>query len=87
MRLWWGLAESAFGCGLESRCRFCVGAFGRNLASDAVKMLSHLIHFIKTFYKLCTFNAIFKYNAVINYIIVQHKKGSFPSALTGHMLG
>jgi hypothetical protein len=28
---------------LESGGRFCVGAFGRNLASVAVKMFSHLI--------------------------------------------
>jgi hypothetical protein len=29
--------------------RFCVGAFGRNLASDAVKMFSLFIYFIKNF--------------------------------------
>jgi hypothetical protein len=34
--LWWGLAESAFDGGLESGGRFCVGAFGRNLASEEV---------------------------------------------------
>jgi hypothetical protein len=44
--------------GVWSHGRFCVGPFGRNLASDAVKMFSHLIFFIKEFYKLCTFNAI-----------------------------
>jgi hypothetical protein len=47
-------------------------------------MVSHLIYFIKTFYKFCTFNAISKDNAAINCIIVQHKKGSFPSTLTDH---
>jgi hypothetical protein len=41
--LWWDLAESAFGGSLESGCRFCVVAFGRNLALLAVKMFSHLI--------------------------------------------
>jgi hypothetical protein len=35
----------AFGWSLESGGRFCVGAFGRNLASVAVKMFSHLIQF------------------------------------------
>jgi hypothetical protein len=40
-----------------------------------MKMFSHLIYFINTFYKLCTFSAIFKYNVAINYITVQHKKG------------
>jgi hypothetical protein len=36
------LAEPAFGVSLESGGRFCVGAFGRNLASVA-PMFSHLI--------------------------------------------
>jgi hypothetical protein len=52
--LWWGLAESAFGGSLESGGRFCVGAFGRNLTSVAVKMFSHLIYFIKKLYTFCT---------------------------------
>jgi hypothetical protein len=38
-----GSGGSAFGGSLESGCRFCVGAFGRNLASVAVKMFSRLI--------------------------------------------
>jgi hypothetical protein len=67
--LWWGLAESALGRSLESGGQFCVGAFGRNLASAAVKMFSHLIYFIKKFCK-CTFIAICKDNAAINYIAV-----------------
>jgi hypothetical protein len=41
---------SGFGWSLESVGRFCVGAFNRNLASVAVKMFSHLIYFINTFY-------------------------------------
>jgi hypothetical protein len=57
-RPWWGLAESAFCGSLESGDRFCVGAYGRNLASVAVKMFSHLIYFRKKFCKFCTFNAI-----------------------------
>jgi hypothetical protein len=32
-RLWWGLAESAFGGGVESGGRFCVGAFGGGVES------------------------------------------------------
>jgi hypothetical protein len=44
------VAESAFGGSLESGGRFCVGAFGRNLASVAVKIFSHLIYLIKKFY-------------------------------------
>jgi hypothetical protein len=78
--------ESASGGSLESGGRFCVGAFGRNLASVAVMMFSNLIYFIKTFYKCCTFNAIFKDNVAINCVTVEHKKGPFPSTLTGHML-
>jgi hypothetical protein len=57
---------------LESGGRFCIGAFGRNLASVAVKMSSHLVYFIKKFYKFCSFNAICKDNATINCITVQH---------------
>jgi hypothetical protein len=83
-RLWWGLTESAFGGNLESGGRFCVGAFGRNLASVAVMMFSHLIYFIKKCYKFCTFNAICKENVAMNCITVKHKTGSFPSTLTGH---
>jgi hypothetical protein len=38
-----------FGGGLESGSWFCAGASGRNLASAAVKMFSHLIYLIKKF--------------------------------------
>jgi hypothetical protein len=43
---------------MELYVRFLVGAFGRHVASDAVQMFSHLIHFIKNFYKLRIFNNI-----------------------------
>jgi hypothetical protein len=39
-----GSSGSPFGRSLESRCRFRVGAFGRNLTSVAVKMFSYLTH-------------------------------------------
>jgi hypothetical protein len=48
--VWWSL-RLAGNRNLESGSRFCVCAFGRNLASAAVKMFSRLIYFIKTFYK------------------------------------
>jgi hypothetical protein len=35
--------------GLESGGLFCVGAFGRNLATVAVKIFLHLIYFIRIF--------------------------------------
>jgi hypothetical protein len=35
---------------------------------------------------LYTFSEICKGNAAINCIIVQHKKGSFPSTFTGHTM-
>jgi hypothetical protein len=85
-RLWWGLAESAFGGSLESGGRFFVGTFGRNLDRVAVKMFSDIIYFTKKFYKFCTLSAICKDNAAINCIAVQHKNGSFPSTLTGHTM-
>jgi hypothetical protein len=62
-----------FGWSLQSGGRFCVGAFGRNLASVAVKMFSHLICFLKKFYRLCTFRAFYKYNASLNCTTVQQK--------------
>jgi hypothetical protein len=77
-------AMVGFGGSLQSGGRFCVGAFGRNLASVAVKMFSHLIYFTKQFYKFCTFNAICKDNAALNCITVQHKEVQFLSTLTGH---
>jgi hypothetical protein len=82
-RLWWGLAESAFGGSLESGGRFCVGAFGRNLESGglfcvgafggnltsvALNIFSHLLYTIKKFYKLCAIDAICKDNVAINCI-------------------
>jgi hypothetical protein len=39
-RLWWGLAESAFGGILESDGRFCVGEFGRKLIYIIKKCLN-----------------------------------------------
>jgi hypothetical protein len=44
------LEESAFSESLESGGLLCVGAFGSNLASVAVKMFSHLIYFITFFF-------------------------------------
>jgi hypothetical protein len=63
--VWWCLLSGS---------RFCVGAFGRNLASVAVKMFLHLICFVQKFYKFCTFSAICKDNTEVNCIIVQDKK-------------
>jgi hypothetical protein len=71
---YWGVAEFALGGSLESSGWFCVGAFGRNLASVAVKMFTHLICLKNKFSKVYTFNAICKDNGAINYITVQHKK-------------
>jgi hypothetical protein len=65
-----GLAESVFGRSLELGSQFCVGAFGRNLASVAMKIFSH--YFTKKFYKFCIFNT------AINCITVQHKKRLIP---------
>jgi hypothetical protein len=48
-KLWWrqccGLAESAFSGSLEWGGRFCIGVFGRNLDSVAVKKFSRVIYF------------------------------------------
>jgi hypothetical protein len=57
-------------CGLESGGRLYFGASGRNLASVALKMFSHLIYFIKKCCTYCALHAIYKDNAGINYITV-----------------
>lgn len=53
-----GLAGSEFGGSME----FCVGAYGSNLASVAVKMLSHSTYFIKKSCTFCTFRVTSKDN-------------------------
>jgi hypothetical protein len=70
---------------LESGGRFCVGVFGRNLASVAVKMFPHLILLFKTIRKFCTLNVICKTNDIIC-ITVKHREGLFPSTFNGHAL-
>jgi hypothetical protein len=51
---------------LQSGCLFDVCAFGRNLASVTMKMLSCLIYFTKKFYKCFVLNMICEDNAAIN---------------------
>jgi hypothetical protein len=58
---------------MESGSRFCVVAFGRNMASVAVKFFSHMIYFIKVFYKCYTLSAIREDNAAVNYVTVEHR--------------
>jgi hypothetical protein len=83
------IAGSEGVCGLKSGSWFCVCvcAFGRNMTSTGEKMFTHIIYFIKTFYKFSTFNVIFNDNSLINCITVQHKKGSLLSTLMGHTPG
>jgi hypothetical protein len=70
------------GGSLEAGGRFCVRAFGRNLASVAVKMLSLLISFITKFCNVWACNTICKKNIVRNLLLL-NKKVSFPSNTTG----
>jgi hypothetical protein len=68
-RLGWRLTECAFCGSLESGGRFCVGAFGKNLASVAVKMFLHLIYLSRKF-----FNCVLSMRlAALHCITVQHK--------------
>jgi hypothetical protein len=66
------------------------GAFGRNLASIALKVFPHLICFINNFYQFCTLDCIFKdYGGgddddAVNCVTVH--KSSFPSTSSGHIL-
>jgi hypothetical protein len=61
---WWGLHLAGV-FGLESDVQFSVGVFCMNLASVTKNIFSHLIYFIKIFYKFCNFNVIFKDGAAI----------------------
>jgi hypothetical protein len=51
--------------------RFCVGAFGSNLALVSVKMFLHLIYLLKKFYTYCSFSATFEVIVAINAGIFQ----------------
>jgi hypothetical protein len=68
----------------ESSGRFCVGAFGGNLALVAVKMFSHLNEFKKTFYKLSTFNAFARTMLQEIVLLFKTKNSSYPSTLMCH---
>jgi hypothetical protein len=59
---------------VESRGLFCVGAFGWNLAPVALKMFSHLVQFIKKYYKCCTFSTICEDNTAITVLQFNTKK-------------
>jgi hypothetical protein len=82
-RPWSGLAESALSRSLELGSWFCIGVFGKNFASVAVKMFSHVIYFIRKFYKFCTFSGICKVNVAINCITFHYRNVPFPSYLMG----
>jgi hypothetical protein len=56
-----GVCFASF-CSFKLGRQFCVGAFGRSMASVAVKLFSCVIYFKKKFYKYCTFNEIFQDN-------------------------
>jgi hypothetical protein len=53
--------------------QFSIDTFRRNVTLVAVKMFSRLIQFIKTFCKLCSFNAICKDTAAKNVITTKSK--------------
>jgi hypothetical protein len=72
--VWWSLRIEGVWA-LDSDGLFCVDEFGRNRASVAVIMFTHLIWFKKKFDKCCNFNAIYKINAAINCITIQHNRG------------
>jgi hypothetical protein len=50
-------------------------------------LLEDVFMFDTLYNEMLKFNAIFKNNAAVNSITVQHKTVSFPSTLTGHTLG
>jgi hypothetical protein len=72
------MVELLCGGSLESGGQFCVGVFGRNLVSVAMKAFSYFIHFIKKFINF-VLSMIFAKNATVNCITVQHKKDSSSS--------
>jgi hypothetical protein len=67
----------------ESGGRFCVDAFGKNLAYEPWSFFLHL-NYIKKYFKFGTSSAICEDNVAINCITLKRKEGSIPSTLTGH---
>jgi hypothetical protein len=63
--------------GVWSQAVGLVSSFGRNPASVAVKVFSHLIYIIKSLYKCCTVSVSYKNSVAINCSLllctVQHK--------------
>lgn len=53
---------------------FVFGEFASNLASVAVKLLSHVIHYLKKNYKFHAFYEVCKDNATIHCITIKQKK-------------
>jgi hypothetical protein len=62
------------GGSVKTGCRFCIGAFGRSLASVTVKTFPHVIQLTQIYHKFCTFNAICEVITAANCITTQHKK-------------
>jgi hypothetical protein len=82
--VWWSLRLAVRSLELSQAVGFVLVCLVGLLTSVVVKMFSHLIYFIKKFYKFCTFIVICKDNVAINFITLQHKTRSFPSILMGH---
>jgi hypothetical protein len=53
---------------MESGGRYFVGSLGRNMASIAVNMFSHLTRFSKTFHKFSTSDVISKNDTAMNWL-------------------
>jgi hypothetical protein len=70
---------------MESDGRFYVGAVGKT-GSSRRECVFAFAYFVNTFYKGCTLSEISQDGAAVNCasITVKHKKGAFPSTLTGH---
>lgn len=68
------MEKYAFGGTLVSGGRFCVDEFVRKVASGALKTFSHLIYFLKKFNKFRSLKVIYKGNAALKRITVQHEK-------------
>jgi hypothetical protein len=77
-RLWWGLAESAFGESLQSGGRFGVAVVGNKSGfshSEGVSMFN-LVY--KDLHKFCTSQCYLQRYSTVNCITVQHTKKGQP---------
>jgi hypothetical protein len=68
------------------RSVLCCAVWQESIFIFVVKTFSHLIYFIKTFYKRCTFIVVCKNYAAISSVTVLRKKKFVPVSFSSHSM-